>query len=224
MIQLARLIDPGSRRIRQVFEQQVDEPQRQAYGKIANARFAVYGSSVYPDATFTLRLAFGEAKGYTEGGEKIPWATTLGGTYEHAAAHNNKEPFELPKIWNDRKSQLNLSTRVQFRQHGRHHRRQFRQPGDQSPGRTRRNHIRRQHRVSGAGLHLYGSDGARRGGPFRGNFGSAAEDLSGQSAGGGNHRKEIVSDFSEPIFTEYKTARRVLKYGPPQQYLSCDSV
>ena len=114
MIQLARLIDPESRRIRQVFEQQVDEPQRQGYGKIANARFAVYGSSVYPDATFTLRLAFGEAKGYSEGDENIPWATTLGGTYEHAAAHNNKEPFELPKIWNERKSQLNLSTPFNF--------------------------------------------------------------------------------------------------------------
>jgi hypothetical protein len=114
MIQLATMIDPESRRIRQMFEQQVDEPQRQAYGKIANARFAVYGSSVYPDATFTLRLAFGEAKGYTEGGAKIPWATTLGGTYEHAAAHNNKEPFELPKIWNDRKSQIKLSTPFNF--------------------------------------------------------------------------------------------------------------
>jgi peptidase S46-like protein len=114
MIQLARLIDQESRRIRQVFEQQVDEPQRQAYGKIANARFAVYGSSIYPDATFTLRLAFGEAKGFNEGGEKIPWATTLGGAYEHAAAHNNKEPFELPKIWNDRKSQLKLSTPFDF--------------------------------------------------------------------------------------------------------------
>jgi hypothetical protein len=114
MIQLARQIDPESRRIRQSFEQQVDEPQRQAYGKIANARFAVYGSSLYPDATFTLRLAFGEAKGYNEGGEKIPWATTLGGTYEHAAAHNNKDPFELPKMWNERKSQLRLSTPYNF--------------------------------------------------------------------------------------------------------------
>ncbi len=64
MIRLARAIDPESRRIRQEYEQQVDEPQRQAYSKIAAARFAVYGSSVYPDATFTLRLAFGEAKGY----------------------------------------------------------------------------------------------------------------------------------------------------------------
>jgi hypothetical protein len=114
MIQLARQIDPESRRIRQEFEQQVDEPQRQAYAKIANARFAVYGSSVYPDATFTLRLSFGEAKGYSEGGEKVPWATTLGGTYEHAAAHNNKEPFELPKVWTERKSQLKLSTPFNF--------------------------------------------------------------------------------------------------------------
>jgi hypothetical protein len=114
MIQLAKLIDPASRRIRQTFEQQVDEPQRQAYSKIANARFAVYGSSTYPDATFTLRLAFGEAKGYLEEGRKIPWATTLGGTYEHANAHQNKEPFELPKIWQDRKGQLNSATPFNF--------------------------------------------------------------------------------------------------------------
>ena len=59
-------------------------------------------------------LAFGEAKGYTEAGQQIPWATTLGGTYEHAAAHYNKEPFELPKIWNERKSQLTLSKPFNF--------------------------------------------------------------------------------------------------------------
>src|SRR5258708_9337833 len=114
MIELAKLIDPPARRVRQTFEQQVDEPQRQAYGKIANARFAVYGPSVYPDATFTLRLAFGEVKGYAEAGQKIPWATTLGGTFEHAAAHENKEPFELPAVWKERKAKLNLSTPFNF--------------------------------------------------------------------------------------------------------------
>lgn len=114
MIQLALAIDPQSRKIRQTFEQQVDERQRQAYGKIANARFAVYGSSVYPDATFTLRLAFGEVKGYMENGQNISWATTLGGTFEHAAEHGNTGDFELPKIWTQRKSQLNLSTPFNF--------------------------------------------------------------------------------------------------------------
>jgi hypothetical protein len=114
MIQLAMLVDAPARRIRQTYEQQVDEPQRQAYGKIANARFAIFGSSVYPDATFTLRLAFGEVKGYTEAGQKIPWDTTLGGTFEHAGAHQNKEPFQLPAIWNERKDRLNLSTPFDF--------------------------------------------------------------------------------------------------------------
>ena len=114
MIELAKLVDPASRQVRQTYEQQVDEPQREAYGKIANARFALYGSSAYPDATFTLRLAFGEVKGYTEDGKQIPWATTIGGTYEHAAVHGNKDPFELPAIWNQRKSQLNLSTPFDF--------------------------------------------------------------------------------------------------------------
>jgi hypothetical protein len=114
MIGLAKLIDSPARRVRQTFEQQVDEPQRQAYGKIANARFALYGASVYPDATFTLRLAFGEAKGYVEAGQEIPWATRLGGTFEHAEAHENKDPFELPAIWRERKGELNPSTPFNF--------------------------------------------------------------------------------------------------------------
>jgi len=114
MIELAKLVDAPARRIRQTYEHQVDEPQRQAYGKIANARFAVYGSSVYPDATFTLRLAFGEAKGYVEAGQEIPWATKMGGTFEHAEAHENKFPFELPAIWKERKGKLNPSAPFNF--------------------------------------------------------------------------------------------------------------
>ena len=114
MIQLARLIDPRSRRIRQQFEQQVDAPMRAAYGKIANARFAVYGSAVYPDATFTLRLAFGQVQGYNESGAQVPWDTTLGGAYQHAAEHGDQIPFQLPKVWEDRKGQLNPATPFNF--------------------------------------------------------------------------------------------------------------
>ncbi len=114
MIELALKIDPAARQIRQTFEQQVEEPQRQAYAKIANAKFALFGASQYPDATSTLRLAFGEVKGYTENGKAIPSATTLGGTYEHAADHGNKPPFELPANWLQQKAQLNLSTPFNF--------------------------------------------------------------------------------------------------------------
>src|SRR5262249_11960384 len=111
---LARLIDPDSRRIRSEYEQQVAEPQRAGYSKIADARFAVYGTSIYPDATFTLRLAFGQVKGYTEDGKPVSWDTILGGTYTHAEEHGNEGGFALPKIWQERKNQLNLATPFNF--------------------------------------------------------------------------------------------------------------
>jgi hypothetical protein len=114
MIELARLVDGPARAVRKTYEENVDEPQRQAYGKLAQARFAAYGKGIYPDATFTLRLAFGEVKGYTERGQRIQWATTLGGTYEHAQAHGNKVPFELPGSWIERKDRMKLDAPFNF--------------------------------------------------------------------------------------------------------------
>jgi hypothetical protein len=115
MIQLAKLVDPDSREVRMVYETKVDEPMKQAYGKIAKAKFAVEGSSVYPDATFTLRLAFGEVKGWQEStGETVPAMTTLGGTFKHADAHGNVPPYQLPKSWHDAKGKLNADTPFNF--------------------------------------------------------------------------------------------------------------
>src|SRR5262249_12352210 len=83
MIRLAVVVDGPARKVRKVFEEKVQEPQRQAYSKIARALFATQGNNTYPDATFTLRLAFGVVKGYEEEGKQLsPW-TTLGGTYTH---------------------------------------------------------------------------------------------------------------------------------------------
>ena len=114
MIELARLVDPASRRARKIFDEQVEEPQHQAYAKIAKARFAVEGTNLYPDATFTLRLAYGVVKGYTELGRQIPPWTTLGGAYRHAAEHDNRDPFALPSRWLDRKDRLDLRTPFNF--------------------------------------------------------------------------------------------------------------
>ena len=114
LIQLARLIDPRARELRKMFEQQYEEPQRQAYAKVAAARFAVLGSTTYPDATFTLRLAFGTVKGYEDEGKQIPPWTTMGGTFDHAAAHGNKDPFELPPSWIAGKSKIAATTPFNF--------------------------------------------------------------------------------------------------------------
>ncbi|MBX9689903.1 MAG: S46 family peptidase [Candidatus Obscuribacterales bacterium] len=114
MIELARMVDQKARDVRKDYEEKVEEPLRQSYAKIARARFAVFGEEQYPDATFTLRLAFGELKGYEEDSKPIPAWTTLGGTYEHAENHGNVKPFLLPKNWIDRKNELDLKTPFNF--------------------------------------------------------------------------------------------------------------
>ncbi len=114
MIQLALLVDEPARSLRKTYEDQVEEPMRQAYAKLANARFVIYGTDVYPDATFTLRLAFGLVKGYTEQGKQIPPWTTFAGLYQRAQEHDNQPPFELPQRWIKQKGQLNSKTPFNF--------------------------------------------------------------------------------------------------------------
>ena len=114
MIQLALLVDAPARALRKTYEEQIEEPMRQAYAKLADARFALYGTDVYPDATFTLRLAFGLVKGYTDGSEQVPPWTTFAGLYERAQEQGNQWPFELPQRWLRRKSRLDLDTPFNF--------------------------------------------------------------------------------------------------------------
>ncbi len=114
LLALARLVDAEARDVRKTMETHVDEVKRQAYAQIARAKYAVEGTSTYPDATFTLRLAFGTVKGYEENGKQIPFETTFAGLYERSAEHHNKPPFDLPPRWVERKDRINLSTPFNF--------------------------------------------------------------------------------------------------------------
>jgi hypothetical protein len=113
MIELARLIDPEARAVRKIFEEQ-DEIKKQAQAQIGKVRFALLGTNHYPDATFTLRLAFGVVKGYEENSQQIPFETKLAGLYERAADHKYQPPFDLPERWLKRKSRLDLKTPINF--------------------------------------------------------------------------------------------------------------
>ncbi len=95
MIQLAKLMEPEARRLQKI-DEELSELERQAYAQIADAQFAVKGTDTYPDATFTLRLAFGLVKGYDENGKWIPPWTTVGGAFAHEQAHGGKPPWKLP--------------------------------------------------------------------------------------------------------------------------------
>jgi Peptidase S46 len=113
MIELARAIDPASRAVRKIVEAE-DEAKRQAHAGIAKARFAIEGTSRYPDATFTLRLAFGTVRGYEENGGQIPFETAFTGLYERAARQDQRPPFDLPERWVKGKRKLDLKTPLNF--------------------------------------------------------------------------------------------------------------
>jgi hypothetical protein len=114
MIQFAKLIDSEARALRQRYETEVEEPERQANGKIAKTRFAKMGRSVAPDATFTLRLAFGVVRGYEVEGQTVPFVTTLAGLFNRADKLDNREPFELPTRWRESKTKLDLKESLNF--------------------------------------------------------------------------------------------------------------
>jgi hypothetical protein len=111
MIALAKLEDPIARQVRKQWEDEVQSAQTPALEKLAAARFAVYGTSLYPDATFTLRLSFGTVKGVVENGIPVPPFTTLGGAFDRATG---REPFALAPSWLKAKSKLNLATPFDF--------------------------------------------------------------------------------------------------------------
>ena len=113
MIELARMIDEDAREVRKIVEAQ-SEIKQQAHAQIGKARFALEGANTYPDATFTLRLAFGTVKGYEENGQQIPFETEYTGLYQRAADQNHKPPFDLPPLWEKQKKSLDLKTPLNF--------------------------------------------------------------------------------------------------------------
>lgn len=107
LIQLARSIEPAARAARQRMENEVDGPLKKNGELLAKAAFAIYGDTMYPDATFTLRLSYGTIKGWVREGKQVEPFTYFAGAYERATG---REPFVLPKSWLAAKSKLDLQT------------------------------------------------------------------------------------------------------------------
>jgi hypothetical protein len=107
MIEVARAIDADARAIRKRYEDEVEAPIAAAAERIAAARFKVYGTNVYPDATFTLRLNYGTVQGWMEHGTPVQPFTRLGRVFERATGAS---PFKIPDSWMKVKGQLNMST------------------------------------------------------------------------------------------------------------------
>ena len=114
LIVLARKLDPLVREQQTWVETNVDGPLQAAGEKIGRARFAVYGKTASPDATFTLRLSYGTVKGYPMNGTIAPPKTTLFGLFDRSLSFGGKAPFNLPDRFLKRRDRLDLSTPVNF--------------------------------------------------------------------------------------------------------------
>jgi hypothetical protein len=114
LIVLARKVDPWRRKMIKAYEDEVESVETPAGEGIGKARFAAYGKSSYPDATFTLRLSFGAVKGYPMNGTQAPPKTTLYGLYDRAYSFDLKPPYNLPSRYLERKAALDLTTPVNF--------------------------------------------------------------------------------------------------------------
>ncbi len=113
LIRLAKRMQPEARRVRKIHDE-LDELERQAYAQLTNAVYAVQGTGTYPDATFTLRLAFGQVRGYVENSQTVPPWTTVAGAFEHESNHGAKEPWKLPARWHARKQKVDPATPMNF--------------------------------------------------------------------------------------------------------------
>src|SRR3989442_5542887 len=110
-IKLALAVDPAARAIRRRYEREVEAVVQKNTELIAQARFARDGTGAYPDATFTLRLSYGEVAGWSEGGRKIAPFTDFAGAF---ARDTGVDPFPLPASWQAAKGRLDLAQRFNF--------------------------------------------------------------------------------------------------------------
>ncbi|MEA2735116.1 MAG: hypothetical protein QOE14_1567, partial [Humisphaera sp.] len=119
MIRLLAMMDPDLRAIRKRYEDEVQSVERENYAKVAAAQFAMKGEAAYPDATGTLRIAFGAAKGYRDDeGRDVPAFTNYRGMYQRwrdrRGPQREEPPFYLPPRWVKAEKKLQLDTPLNF--------------------------------------------------------------------------------------------------------------
>jgi hypothetical protein len=111
LIVLAREVDVDARQLRRRYEDEVESVVSAAGEQLAAARFTVAGTSTYPDATFTLRLAFGTVAGWREGETDVAPFTDIDGLFRRATG---SPPFALPPSWLEARDRLPGTARLNF--------------------------------------------------------------------------------------------------------------
>ena len=111
MIVFLRRIDELGVAQQKAWSAEVVAPIEQAQARIGEARFAVYGDTLYPDANFTLRLSYGKVEGWTRNGQTVAPTTNFAGLLQRA---QGDAPFTLAPRWQAARSKLNPATVLNF--------------------------------------------------------------------------------------------------------------
>jgi hypothetical protein len=114
LIVLGRALAPLASAVRETMQREVTSIETAAHEKIGQARFAVYGTTVYPDATFTLRLSFGVVSGYPMNGTKAPYKTTFAGLLDRSASFDGAPPFALSSRFTAARDRITWTTPLNF--------------------------------------------------------------------------------------------------------------
>jgi hypothetical protein len=111
IIRMMRALDGDARELLARYQDEYEAPLSQAEESIAAARFRILGTSVYPDATFTLRITYGSVRGWEENGREVPPFTHLEGAYTRATG---EEPYALSETWLKARALLDMDTPVNY--------------------------------------------------------------------------------------------------------------
>jgi hypothetical protein len=93
---------------------EINKTEKAFEEELGQALFAVYGTNIPPDATFTLRIADGVMKSYNYNGTLAPEHTTFYGLYDRYNSHNKKYPWALPERWANPSKDLNMAASYNF--------------------------------------------------------------------------------------------------------------
>ena len=117
-IQLAQAIAPAFGQMQQM-QGAIGAELEELTSRLARARFAAFGQSVPPDATFSLRISDGVVQGYPYNGTDAPTHTTLFGLYDHYYSYCREGmtegcDWDLPQVYLDRMNALDLTAEMNF--------------------------------------------------------------------------------------------------------------
>jgi hypothetical protein len=110
-VALARIIAPLEGEVRGQIAALLDQ-ESQNDERVARALLAVFGSSVAPDATFSLRISDGTVLRYPMNGTFAPAFTTLYGLYDRSAGFGGQDPWNLTPKWQAARDSLDLATPI----------------------------------------------------------------------------------------------------------------